>query len=135
MDGKEWIKKADADLRVAERLFSLNEEPWIIAFHSQQAVEKYLKAFLVYKKVRFKKTHDIREILNLCIKIDKSFIELRKLGIEHLSIYAAAVRYPGVVEPTLEEAKSALEVGRKVREFVLNKIGYESKSKENGERD
>ena len=48
---KLWIKKADADLRVAKELLDLNEEPWVITFHAQQAIEKYLKAYLIYKQV------------------------------------------------------------------------------------
>ena len=68
---KKWLKKADADLRVSKELLNLNEEPWIITFHAQQAIEKYLKAYLVYRQVRFKKTHDILELLNLCINEDK----------------------------------------------------------------
>ena len=42
---EEWIKKAEADLRIAKKLLELNEETWAIAFHVEQAVEKYLKAF------------------------------------------------------------------------------------------
>jgi len=44
---RRWLEKADADLRVSKELLDLNEEPWIITFHAQQAIEKYLKAYLV----------------------------------------------------------------------------------------
>lgn len=56
----EWIRKADDDFRVAELL--ANEGSGLtgpIAFHAQQAVEKYLKAFLTWHQIGFPKTHDI----------------------------------------------------------------------------
>jgi HEPN domain-containing protein len=41
---RDWLAKADLDYRAAERLLQ-DEEPLreIIAFHCQQAAEKYLK--------------------------------------------------------------------------------------------
>ena len=44
---EKWLNKALTDLKVAEKLFEISEEPWVIAFHAQQAVEKALKAYLV----------------------------------------------------------------------------------------
>ena len=63
-----WIRKADNDLRAAEYLLKA-EEPLtdIISFHCQQAVEKYLKAYLTSVDARVKKTHDLEVILNQCI--------------------------------------------------------------------
>ncbi len=45
---KEWLQKADPDIRLAEFLLTENT-PFLdaAAFHCQQAVEKYLKAFLI----------------------------------------------------------------------------------------
>ncbi|MFH7904075.1 MAG: HEPN domain-containing protein [Candidatus Aenigmatarchaeota archaeon] len=118
----EWIEKADTDLRVAKKLFELEEAAWIIAFHSQQAVEKFLKAFLIKNNVKFRKTHDIKELLDLCIQIDKDFEKLKELGIEYLTEYATDIKYPGFYEPSMEEAKEAIEIAEKVKEFVLNKL-------------
>ncbi|WP_457555775.1 HEPN domain-containing protein, partial [Candidatus Pyrohabitans sp.] len=39
----------------------------MISFHCQQAVEKYLKAYLTSVDARVKKTHDLEVILNQCI--------------------------------------------------------------------
>ncbi len=125
MKPEDWVKKAETDLRVAKKLLELDEEPWIIAYHIEQAVEKYLKAFLVYKNQRFKKTHNIKELLDLCIKLDKDFEELRKLNIEYLSEYATNVRYPGFYEPTKEEVIEALDIAEKVKDFVLKKLKLE----------
>ncbi|HFE46513.1 MAG TPA: HEPN domain-containing protein [Nannocystis exedens] len=43
----EWLRKADADIAVAERLLS-DEAAFLnaVTFHCQQAAEKYFKALL-----------------------------------------------------------------------------------------
>lgn len=48
----QWLAKADEDLAVAEHLLA-DESPYLaaIAFHAQQAAEKYIKAFLVRRQV------------------------------------------------------------------------------------
>ncbi|MEM5830450.1 MAG: HEPN domain-containing protein [Candidatus Aenigmatarchaeota archaeon] len=119
---KEWIEKAETDLRVAKTLLKLNEASWVIAFHAQQAVEKFLKAFLVFHNKPFRKTHDIKELLDLCIEIDEEFKKLEDLGVEYLTEYATNLKYPHFYEPTEEEAKEAIEIAEKVKEFVLKKL-------------
>jgi len=116
---KLWIKKADADLRASKKLLGLNEEPWL---HAQQAIEKYLKAYLTYKQIRFKKIHDILKLLDLCINEDKSFEGLKKLDLSRFKEYATSFRYPSYYEPSLEEAREAIEIAEKVREFILKKL-------------
>ncbi len=44
-------------------------------FHCQQAAEKALKAFLVWYDVPFRKTHDLRELGNACIRIEATLKE------------------------------------------------------------
>lgn len=46
---EEWIEKAQIDLRGAVILFESSGTEELVAFHCQQAVEKYLKAFLIKK--------------------------------------------------------------------------------------
>jgi len=61
----EWVRKAQADLAVAERLIS--EEAGFsnaVAFHCEQAAEKFIKAFLVWAEADFPKTHDLTELLS-----------------------------------------------------------------------
>jgi HEPN domain-containing protein len=63
---RQWIAKAEINYRTAERLVR-DDEPIreSIAFHCQQAAEKYLKAFLVWRHVEFPKTHSIGRLLDL----------------------------------------------------------------------
>ena len=121
-----WIKKAEEDLVVSEKLFSLDEKIYnnIICFHCQQAVEKYIKAFLSYHKTEIPKTHDITKLLNLCIEIDEDFKILKEKSIEDLTIYATELRYPDffVGEVSLEETQKTLNKAQYVKEFVIKKI-------------
>ena len=123
MNAEDWIKRAETDLRVAKKLLDAKEETWVIAYHAEQAIEKFLKAFLVYRDIRFRKTHNIKELLDLCVKTDKEFEELSKLDVEYLTVYATEVRYPGFYEPAEEEVIEAIETAEKVREFILKKLG------------
>jgi len=41
------------------------EDYFNCAFHAQQAVEKFIKAYLVKNQIEFRKTHDIGKLINL----------------------------------------------------------------------
>lgn len=65
----EWLAKAGADMALAEHLL-LDEAPFFgaIAFHCQQAAEKYLKALLTWWDVDFPKTHVLAKLIALVEK-------------------------------------------------------------------
>ena len=61
-----FLKKATEDEALLDEVLSsprVSDE--IIGFHCQQAAEKLLKAFLSDLGVRFRKTHDVRELMDL----------------------------------------------------------------------
>ncbi len=119
-----WIKKAHEDLRSAEYLIEMPEPPTgVICFHCQQAVEKYLKAYLTYLDVRAPKTHDLAALFELCLEKDQDLKFLNLEGISALSFYAVSVRYPDeLYMPPEEEAKEAYNIAKEVKEFILQKI-------------
>jgi HEPN domain-containing protein len=86
---KRWIFLADGDLKTAEDELSV-PEPFTntICFHSQQCVEKYLKAYLSFVGKSFRKTHDISELIELCKEIDEEFEILYSLNATKLTRYA-----------------------------------------------
>ena len=118
-----WIKKAENDLITAERELSF-EDPitQTVCFHCQQAVEKYLKAFLVHRQIYFTKSHKIMELLELCATVDSSFTDQLQ-DADNLTDYAVEIRYPDVwLEPEIKDAKEALATAKKVKEFVLERL-------------
>ncbi len=73
-----WIKKAEEDLKTASHELLLSDNEMVtssICFHSQQAAEKYLKCFLVFKNIEFSRTHDIELLQEFCGRVDDSFYE------------------------------------------------------------
>ena len=72
----QWLDKAAADFAAAEHLSSHDGRfREIIAFHCQQAVEKYLKAFLVRRQIEFPKTHDIAKLLDRVATVNANMAE------------------------------------------------------------
>jgi HEPN domain-containing protein len=121
---KRWIFLADGDLKTAEDELSV-PEPFTntICFHSQQCVEKYLKAYLSFVGKSFRKTHDISELIELCKEIDEEFEILYSLNATKLTRYAIEVRYPDEFYiPSIEEVKELVEIAKKVRNFVIRKL-------------
>lgn len=71
-----WLKKAESDLRIVDHELKLPEDETVkdlACFHCQQAVEKYLKAFLIFNEVEFPRTHNIEYLLEQSAKIDTDF--------------------------------------------------------------
>jgi len=120
-----WILKANRDLLTIEHELTMNEPVTdSICFHAQQTAEKYLKAYLISEQKKFSRTHNIDLLLQLCIEIENSFVELEE--IIKLTDYAVELRYPDdFYIPNLDEAKDAYEVAKKVKLFVIEKIGID----------
>ena len=74
---RQWLTKADHDLRAAVLAAREPNELWdIAAFHSHQAAEKALKAFLAWRDVPFRRTHNLVELLEECEVVDTAFASL-----------------------------------------------------------
>lgn len=123
----EWLHKARADMELAEHLLSEGIHfPGAIAFHCQQAAEKYIKAFLVWYEVDFPKTHDLEELLDLAETSNRDLAaSLRDVIV--LTSYGAELRYPGDrPDATPDEACEAVELARQVRDNILPLLPAES---------
>ncbi len=118
------IGKADNDLKAVKFLLAIEDAPLdVISFHCQQAVEKYLKAYLTWVDVRVTKTHDLASILNLCVEKDKELEKLDRDKISKLTLYAVEVRYPEeIVETDPEEVKQFYELAKEVRKLVIERL-------------
>ena len=117
-----WILKAEHDLKAADQMLRADEPITDAAcFHCQQAVEKYLKAYLVSRGVAPEKTHKLERLIEECSKWDKAFISLAKTVV--LSEYAVESRYPDdFFIPSLDEANRALALAREVKQFLVNRF-------------
>ena len=119
----DWIKKGDEDLDTVKVLInSENRHNAVIGFHCQQAVEKYLKAFLVsldIEKVPF--THDLDLLLNKCIENNAAFKKLDRIKISSLTSFAVELRYPDFDSDIMDdEITEIYSLTIKVKDFVLS---------------
>lgn len=110
----DWIEKARKDLdRVPVRLKEGDNED--AAFHLQQAIEKYLKAFLLSKGWQLKKIHDLEALLDEAVKYEPSFEKFREVC-EEITGYYLAGRYPFPAKgPNKREIENAF---KRVGDFV-----------------
>ena len=122
---KEWLKKADEDFAGALHLQRRRKKPLpdLVCFHCQQAAEKFLKAFLIYKEAPFAKTHDLLALLELCTKHQPEFA-LHSESFEVLNPYSVQFRYPGE-EATVEEARLALKTIKNIAVLMRSQFPRE----------
>lgn len=122
---QQWMGKAEEDLNAAKSLVAYGETfPSTACFHSQQAAEKYLKAFLTYHQVEFPKTHAIAQLLDLVAAINTSLSEFLRDTIV-LTSYGVAIRYPcDFPSVTSHDAQQAILLAEKVRKSVLESLQF-----------
>lgn len=126
---KEWFSNANEDIRVGQALWDLGPEKYLraVPYHCQQAVEKAIKGYLAYKKVKFPKTHDLGELATLVIAINPELSDLLKEA-SRLTPYAVEFRYPDAAkkERTLEDSQDALRIGKKIYLAMTSLIPFDS---------
>lgn len=119
---KTWLFRANEDIAVIEKLFESDPELYAstICFHAQQAVEKFLKAFLVLHNIDFPKTHDLDYLLFECKKIDDRNFDI-DLG--SLTDFGVSIRYPDdFYLPDKDETAQYRGIALKVKIVIENII-------------
>ena len=121
---RQWFAKAELDYCAAERLVK-DPEPLreIIAFHCQQAVEKYIKAILVYCEIDFQRSHNLIYLLDLLTgKLEISEDRYDKAIL--LNGFSVQIRYPDkTIYLSNEELATAIEIAQDFRVFAVELIG------------
>jgi HEPN domain-containing protein len=123
-DAREWLSKAELDLKAAGHEMSAPELGlWgDVLFHCQQAAEKSMKAFLAWHDVPFRKTHNLEELGQQCLAMDDTLTTV-VADAAPLTEYAWRFRYPGAGDkPDEQEAIEALATARSVYEAVLTRL-------------
>lgn len=113
-----WLFRAREDLAVMNNLQKSEIDSFTstICFHAQQAVEKYLKAFLIYKDVDFPRTHDVDFLIQECQKLDnKSF----NIDLKSLTEFGVSLRYPDdFYVPGVKETEGYIKIANSVSEIT-----------------
>ena len=119
-----WIFRADEDLSVVDRLCESDPSAYSssICFHAQQAVEKYLKALLVFKGIDFRKTHDVDYLLSECQKVTSDVLD--SIDLKRLTDFGVSVRYPDdFYIPDQSETTHYIRVVKDIEQIVKSLIG------------
>jgi len=116
-----WLEFAKQDLRIAE--LAMGEGLYNqVCFHSDQCVEKVLKAWLAEKGKRIPRTHSMADLLTL---IPAAALAGMAEEILLLDRFYIPTRYPDALPGSLEEgmpgkdeAQEALDLATKVLENI-----------------
>ena len=120
-----WLDKAEEDSIACDALMKSERVPYsVVCFHAQQMAEKYLKAYLTFLNVEFRKTHDLVMLLDeYCIPANAELAKIRNYAII-LCDYSINTRYPGNFYLLgITEAKEAIDAANCIKEIILKQIG------------
>lgn len=115
MPGKEslypadWRRIAERDLQRVVHLLAVHD-PAAAGFFLQQAVEKFLKAFLLARGWTLERIHDLEVLLNAALAYDPSLETFRPVC-QKITAFYVVERYPLIVDSSLteEDVREALE--------------------------
>lgn len=119
---KDWFRIGDKELKRAQSLLNLRDLEGA-GFNIQQAVEKYLKGYLLSKGWTLRRIHDLETLLNEAIVYDSSFEEFRA-SCQKITQYYVEERYPVTVssELTEDELKESLAAAEKMIEKIRRSV-------------
>ncbi len=120
---EDWLRRAKSNLERA-KVGKISEGVVYedLCFDCQQAVEKSLKALLVYRNVVFPRTHSISLLFEL-ISTTGIIIPDEIKDAVILTEYAVSARYPGDYEPVDErEYDEAVQLAEKVINWIKQLI-------------
>lgn len=115
---QDWLSFALTDLKSCEMIINDAFLSNVVAFHSQQAIEKVFKAVMEEYEVGFIKTHDLVTLHNAV----KGYIDFEPdvdLLIQINEVYLAS-RYPGHLglladgKPTIKEAETFYKTAKDI---------------------
>ena len=121
----EWFERGDHDIETAQLLYDERGYIDAIAYHIQQAIEKYLKGYLVLQGDRPPWVHELDTLLTLVANFEADlydpFIEL----CEKATRYYVEDRYPPgpPAEYSREEIRADLDLAWELVRVIRGKTG------------
>ena len=116
-----WLKIAYEDFQAAENLMKI-ELYRMVCYHSQQTVEKILKAILVENEIEFERSHHLIDLKNTVLNLGYEIHLSDEDAVFLNSVYRS--RYPSEAgllpsgEPTKEDAEKALNIAKIILQQV-----------------
>ena len=123
---QQWLDFAKVDLLNCERILDNDFLTAIVAFHSQQAVEKCFKAFIEEKNLTIPRIHSLVRLYSVIESFLDQPFETREL-LAFDSVYINS-RYPSDIgmiptgKPTHQDAKEFYESAKKIFDEISKLI-------------
>lgn len=116
---KEWFDRGKHDIEGAEILFESGHYTDTIAMLIQQAIEKYLKGFLLFNGWRLEKIHDLERLVTEAMVFDVNFEGYLDFA-RKTTAYYVEERYPlgPVVDYPRKEIGEALSTAKEMIEKI-----------------
>jgi HEPN domain-containing protein len=121
---EDWLRHARSDLALARQRNAPDILLTTLCFHTQQAVEKGLKAVLVQRDIVFPYTHDLARLITLVQDARLPWPDDLDAAAA-LTEYAVGSRYPGPSGEISEtEYQQAITMAQRVLDWAENAIRH-----------
>jgi len=123
---KNWLDFAQADLMNCEKIKDESFLTNIVAYHSQQAVEKAFKAIIEEKGMTIPRVHSLQRLYDIVKQFINTEIDTSELAL--LDNVYTSMRYPGEIgmietgKPSKKEAGDLFEIAKRIYKVVLQTI-------------
>lgn len=98
---QKWLERVNYDMETAEAMYSARRYIYSV-FMCQQAIEKCLKAYMVFKKIELVPVHNLRRLAEMAGIVDEiNKDDLQRM--DFLSQYYLNARYKEDVEELLSQ--------------------------------
>ena len=116
-----WLDKALCDLQAARLLLTYGGAHYNIAFHCQQAIEKALKGYLLFKSRPLLDGHNLTWLCKQAAMMDDSFIQwIDESAV--LNRYYIETRYPADIPLEINSStmKSLMNMSGSMMDFICD---------------
>ncbi|MEY4529679.1 MAG: hypothetical protein RLZZ156_400 [Deinococcota bacterium] len=121
----QWLEYANNDWQAATMI--LGKIPSTTAFLLHEAIEKYLKAVLLFEKKSIERLHNIVYLLHQ-VENPPAFDTLESKAARVLDLSFTVGRYPDQnIEITLENTQAVYQAALVLRTFARERLGLEQK--------
>lgn len=128
---KEWLNHAEKDLLVVEKILDDENLTNIIAFHSQQCIEKAFKSILSFYTGEIPRIHNLLKLYGMISEYEKIDVNLQSL--KRINETYIDSRYPSDLgllpngQPSLKTVKEFYNTAKEVFQQVTSKINSKIK--------
>jgi len=123
---QQWLNFAETDLRTCEKLLDDDFVTNIVAFHSQQVIEKCFKAIIEEQSLLLPRIHTLSRLFGMIQNI--LTFEIDNTMLQKIDTVYTTSRYPSDLgllpegKPTIEFAKKLYEFAKQIYDNTLKMI-------------